>query len=106
MALRKLYTVAYITFHLNKVSDVVIGFTVARSDDEVTRIVRARVPPSKKFTIYKATAGTGHAPTARQEAEFLMSHDFEWLDPSGARQDSGLPVPVIVEQLMTRDIAL
>lgn len=107
LALRKLYTVAYITFQLNKVSDVVIGFTVARSDDEVTRIVRARVPPSKKFTIYKATAGSYDPEIARREAQVLIAHDFEWLDPRPpAERDAEHSIPALVVRLLTRDIAL
>lgn len=106
MAVKKLYSVCAITYSLGKISDVIVGFTVARSDEEVTTIVRKHVKPSKTFSIHMANTGGPSKPdVANREAALFLHYGFDWLDPEGPRTHV-IDVPTRVALLMTEGHAL
>lgn len=98
MAVRKLYTVCAISYWRGKVSDVIVGMTVARSEEEVTEIVRRHVPPQKTFTLHMANTGGPTPPDVMgREAEVLGHYGFDWLDPRGPKYH---PVGLISETVV------
>lgn len=106
MAVRRVYSVCAITFARGgQVSDVIVGFTVARSDEEVSRIVREHVGPKKRFSVYHASAGSASPKVGAMEARELLNFEHQWLDPRPAAERDGRPVPALVEYLMSRDVA-
>ena len=106
MAVKKLYTVCAITYWLGKISDVIVGFTLARSDEEVTTIVRKHVKPSKTFTVHMANTGGPTTPAiANREAALFLHYGFDWLDPEGPRTHV-IDVPTRVALLMSEGQAL
>lgn len=107
MAVRKLYTVCAITYWRGKVSDVIVGMTVARSDEEVSEIVRRHVSPQKTFTVHMAnTGGPSPADVMGREADMLEHYGFDWLDPRGPKYHPVGPISEVVTQLITSDTAL
>jgi hypothetical protein len=107
VAVKKLYTVCALTYWLGKVSDVIVGFTVARSDEEVSAIVRKHVKPNKTFSVHMASTGGPTKPdVAKREAELFLHYGFDWLDPEGPEGAGTQPAPVRVKSLMTEGHAL
>lgn len=106
VAVKKLYTVCAITFSLGRVSDVITGFTLARSDEEVTAIVRKHVAPSKTFSIHMANSGGPAKPSiASREAALFLHYGFDWLDPDGPSR-LAVDIPTHVARLITESKAL
>ena len=106
VAVKKLYTVCAITYSLGKISDVIVGFTLARTDEEVTTIVRKHVKPSKTFSIAMANTGGPTPPAiANREAALFLDYGFDWLDPEGPRTHV-LDIPTRVAHRMSEGQAL
>jgi len=97
VAAHKLYTVCAITFSIGRVSDVILGFTLARSDEEVSAILRRHVGPSKTFSTYMANTGGPSTPdVAGREAAIFLGYGFQWLDPKGpGRLDVDIPTHIV-----------
>jgi hypothetical protein len=107
VAVRKLYTVCATTDPRGHDGRFILGFTVARSDDEVRSVVRKHVKPSETFKVHMATTGGPRKPEiAKREAELFLDYGFDWLDPRGPACIDTAPVPDIVERLMTEGLAL
>lgn len=107
MAVRKLYTVCVITYWHGKISDVICGMTVARSDDEVSEIVRRHVGSRKTFTLHMANTGGPTPPDIMgEEAKVLEHYGFDWLDPRGPNYHPAGPVWETVRDLATQGQAL
>ncbi len=81
MAVRYLYTVAAMTVVRHQFSDFILGFTVARNDDEVERIVRQHCHGKKVEVLHCATAGISKPEDGRDAATILMDYGFIWIDP-------------------------
>jgi len=104
LALRKLYLVCVIAY--GRPSEAFAGFTIARSTDEVQRIVRMH-QPHRRLTTY-INEVTGHPVTARGCVPTFLSGNFEWLDPRPQRErkHDTTPIPDLVVHLMTEGHAL
>jgi hypothetical protein len=104
VALRKLYLVCVIAH--GQPGDAFPGFTVARSTDEVQRIVRLHEPRRKLTTFINEV--TENPVTARDCVPTFLSGNFLWLDPRPRRERryDDVPIADVVHRLMTQDIAL
>jgi hypothetical protein len=107
VAVKKLYTVCAITFSIGRVSDVILGFTLARSDEEISAIVRKHVDPSKTFSVHMAnTGGPAKPAVVNREAALLLRYGFDWLDPEGPGRRLDVDIPTHVARLITASKAL
>lgn len=106
MAVRRVYSVCAVSFTTTgRVSDVIVGFTVARSTDEVERIVRRHVGQAKRFSVYHASAGSANPRVGALEARELLGFNHAWLDPRPHAQHDDMSVPELVQRLMSQDVA-
>lgn len=107
MAVRKLYTVGVNTFALGQVSESIVGFTVARSDEEVRAIVRRHVSPSRTFQVFMSGTGGPKKPDiARATVRVFLEYGLTWLDPRGPLVMSDERIPDAVVEMMTGGCAL
>ena len=100
MAKKRLYTVCILGASSNRITDAIVGFTVADSEDEVHRIAQMHLP-RKRVYVRMATAGESDPVMAARVADIFLDHGIRWLDPRPARE-RGIrgEIPQTVAQLI------